>query len=144
MRVVILGCGRIGAKVADLLDSEGHEITIIDPDPESFRRLSPTYRGRAVVGVGIDEELLRRIGLDQSDAFIALTEGDNTNVMAAQIAKHYFGVPHVISQIKDPIRGEAYQGLGITTICPTTIGADAIRDEIEGKPAEGSKPSTGR
>ena len=133
MRVVILGCGRVGAMVADVLDSEGHEVTVIDADAEAFRRLSPSFRGTAVVGVGIDEDLLRRAGLDQSDAFIALTEGDNTNVMASQIAKHVFDVPQVISQIKDPIRGEAYQVLGITTICPTIIGADAIRDFIEGR-----------
>ena len=133
MRVIILGCGRVGATVADILDAEGHEISVIDPDPESFRRLSPGFRGRAVVGVGIDEALLRRIGIEQADAFVALTEGDNTNVMASQIAKHIFSVPHVISQVKDPFRGETYQLLGITTVCPTLIGADAIRDVIEGR-----------
>jgi len=133
VRVVILGCGRLGARVADLLDAEGHDVTIIDGDPDAFRRLSPGFRGTAVVGVGIDEELLRRAGVDQADAFLALTEGDNTNAMAGQVAKHVFSVPHVISQIKDPMRGEAYEGLGITTICPTIIGADAIREVIEGK-----------
>lgn len=133
MRVVILGCGRLGAKVGEVLDAEGNQVTIIDADPEAFRRLSPSFRGTAVVGVGIDEELLRRAGLDQADAFLALSEGDNTNAMASQIAKHVFHVPHVIGQIKDPMRGAAYEGLGITTICPTIIGADAIREIIEGK-----------
>jgi len=134
VRVVILGCGRLGARVADLLDSEGHDVTIIDADTDSFRRLSPSFRGSAMAGVGIDEELLRRAGLDRADAFLALTEGDNTNAMAAQVAQRVFAVPHVICQIKDPMRGEAYESLGITTICPTIIGADAIRAAIQAKP----------
>lgn len=117
--------------VADVLSSEGHDVTVIDTDADAFGRLSPSFRGRAVVGVGIDEELLRRAQVDRADVFIALTEGDNTNVMAAQIAQHVFQVPHVISQVKDPMRGEAYVGLGIDTICPTLIGAAAIRDVIE-------------
>ncbi len=133
MRVIIVGCGRVGAIVAELLDAEGHEVTVIDPNADAFRRLSPKFRGQAVAGMGIDEELLRRCGIERADAFLALTEGDNTNVMASQIAQHVFQVPQVISQIKDPIRGEAYQGLGITTICPTIIGADAIREVISGR-----------
>ena len=132
MRVFILGCGRVGAMVADLLSSEGHDVTVIDADPDTVRRLTPRFKGTFISGVGIDEDFLRHAGVEKADAFIALTEGDNTNVMAGQIAKHIFGVPRVISQLKDPMRGEAYAGLGIMTICPTIIGADAIREVIEG------------
>lgn len=133
MRIIIVGCGRVGAMVANVLSKEGHDVTIIDADAEAFGRLSASFQGRVVVGVGIDEELLRSADAELADVFIALTEGDNTNAMAAQVAKHVFGVPHVISQIKDPMRGEAYEGLGITTICPTLIGAQSIRDVIEGR-----------
>ena len=133
MRVVILGCGRVGAKVAEVLDGDGHDVLIIDRKSDAFGRLSPSYRGRAVVGLGIDEDTLVRADLGSADVFIALSDGDNTNVMAAQVAKHVFNVPYVISQIKDPIRGEAYEGLGIMTICPTCIGADAIREVISAK-----------
>lgn len=133
MRVVILGCGRLGAMVAGMLDAEGHEVAVIDAGPEAFRRLAPTFRGTALTGVGIDEDILRQAGIERADAFLALTEGDNTNAVAAQIAGLCYNVPQVIAQIKDPIRGETYEGLGITTISPTTIGADAIRDVIAGK-----------
>lgn len=130
MKVVILGCGRVGAKVAEVLDSDGHDVLVIDRSSTAFNRLGPSYRGRAIVGLGIDEETLISADLDHADVFIALSDGDNTNVMAAQVAKHVFNVPQVISQIKDPIRGEAYEGLGIMTICPTCLGADAIREII--------------
>ena len=126
MRVVILGCGRLGARTAELLNAAGHDVTVIDQDAEAFRHLSPEYRGRAIVGIGIDDEILRQARTDEADVFIALTGGDNTNIMASQVARHAFNVPHVISQIKDPIRGEAYDKLGITTVCPTIIGADAV------------------
>jgi trk system potassium uptake protein len=132
VRVIILGCGRIGAQVADLMDAEGHHVTVVDPDAESFRRLSPRFRGLAMPGVGIDEDVLRRAGIEQADAFVALTEGDNTNIMASQIAKDVFHVPQVISQIKDPARGDTYRTLGIDTVCPTILGADAIREAIGG------------
>jgi trk system potassium uptake protein TrkA len=128
MRVIILGCGRVGAKLAELLDAEGHEVVVIDRDPEAFRRLPPNFKGTVVVGVGIDEDVLRRAGIEQADAFIALTAGDNTNVMASQIAQHVFKVPTVISQIKDPIREETFHMLGIDTVSPTILGADKIRE----------------
>lgn len=135
MRVVIAGCGRIGAELARLLDSEGHDVTVIDRDPEAFRRLSAEFRGRALVGEVIDEELQRQAGVDAADAFIALADGDNHNVMASQIAKHMMGVPIVISQIKDPIRQETYNLLGIEAVSPTIIGAEHILNAIMGNPS---------
>ena len=131
MRVFILGCGRVGAKLAELLDQEGHQVSIMDGDPEAFRRLGRDFRGQAIVGIGIDEDALRRAGLDQADAFVAVTEGDNTNVMASQIAQHIFQVPHVVSQVKDPLRGDIFHLLGIETISPTVLGADQIRALVD-------------
>ena len=130
MRIVVVGCGRLGAILAGLLDEEGHEVTIVDVSADSFARLSPGYRGRAILGLGIDEDVLRSAGIEQADAFVALTDGDNTNLMACQIAKHAFNVPIVVSQQKDAGRGEVFATLGVLTVSPTSIGADAIRQAI--------------
>lgn len=115
-----------------MLDAAGHEVTILDEDGDSFRRLSAQYRGRAVAGSGIDEDALRQANVAEADVFIALTSGDNTNIMAGQIAKLAFEVPHVICQVKDPIRGETYASLGITSVCPTLLGIEAVRAEFDG------------
>lgn len=127
MRIVVLGCGRLGAKVAQMLDSEGDDVTVIDADSDSFTRLGPRFRGRTITGIGIDEDVLKKAGIEQADAFVALSDGDNTNVMAAQIARHIFKVPKVVSQIKDPIREDTYHMLGLETICPTTLGAEVMK-----------------
>ena len=132
VKVVILGCGRVGSTLARLLDSEGHQIAIIDKDSDAFRRLGSEFRGTMVVGTGIDEDVLRRAGIEEADAFAALTNGDNTNVMAAQIAKLVFKVPKVVTRIYDPIREETYRGLGLETISPTTLGARLSHDMILG------------
>ena len=131
-RVIIVGCGRVGAELAGLLDADGHDVTIIDPNVETFRRLTTGFRGTVLAGDGLDEELLRRAGVDQADAFIALTDGDNHNIMASEIAKHVHQVPTVISQIKDPLRGEAFDALGIESVSPTVLGADRIREVMGG------------
>jgi trk system potassium uptake protein TrkA len=130
MRVVIVGCGRFGAKVAEMLDRRGHAVTVIASDPEALTRLPRDFRGKAAVGNAIDVDVLRSHGVEGADAFIALTDGDNTNVVACQIAKYILHVPFVISQIKDPIREDTYQMLGIQTISPTRLGADRIHDVI--------------
>ena len=130
MNVVIVGCGRLGSILACLLDEEGHGVTIVDTNAESFARLSQGYRGRAILGLGIDEDILRSAGVEKADAFVALTDGDNTNLMATQIAKHVFGVPILICQQKDAGRGEFYSTMGIMTVSPTSIGAEAIRQAI--------------
>ncbi|HLH72017.1 MAG TPA: TrkA family potassium uptake protein [Chloroflexota bacterium] len=130
MRVVILGCGRLGAKVAEVLDRHGHDVTVLARDAEGFSRLPKTFSGKTSVANLIDVDELRDKGVKGADALIALTDGDNTNVMACQIAKHILGVPIVISQIKDPEREDTYNTLGIQTICPTRLGADKIREVI--------------
>jgi trk system potassium uptake protein len=116
--------------LAGLLDEEGHHVTIVDVSADAFARLSRGYTGRAILGLGIDEDVLRSAGVERADAFVALTDGDNTNLMASQIAKHVFSVPIVICQQKDAARGEVYSNFGIMSVSPTAIGAEAIRQAI--------------
>ncbi len=130
MKVVIMGCGRVGARLAALLDSEGHTVTILDVDAYSFRRLSSEFNGTALLGNGIDEDTLKRAGIEEADAFIVVTQGDNRNIMAAQIAKHIFNVPKVICRIYDPLRQELYSTLGLEAISPTTIFAQILKEKL--------------
>lgn len=134
MHVVILGCGRVGATLALMLQSEGHSVAIIDRDREAFRRLGRGFRGQTILGIGIDEDVLRKAGIERANAFAATTSGDNSNIMSAQIAKVKFKVPRVIARIYDPLRAEAYKELGIDTISPTLLGAGMCRDFIVGMP----------
>ena len=134
MRILILGCGRVGAALATLMSREGHEVTIIDRDSAAFRRLGSDFSGTPVVGSGIDQDTLRLAGVENADAFVAVTPGDNTNIMATQIAKAKFGVPRVTARIYDPIRAEAYEKMGISTFCSTCVGAGIIKDLITGQP----------
>ncbi len=131
MKVVIMGCGRVGAQLATLLDSEGHTVTVLDYDTYSFRRLPPTFSGTALLGNGIDEEALKRAGIEDADVFVVVTQGDNRNVMAAQIAKHIFNVPRVICRIYDPLRRDLYSTLGLEALSPTTIFAQLLKEKLE-------------
>lgn len=133
MKAVIMGCGRVGAQLADMLDAEGHEVTVLDIDALSFKRLSSTFGGTALIGNGIDQEALKRAGIERSDVFVAVTQGDNRNIMAAQVAKHIFNVPRVICRIYDPLRQEIYEMLGIEALSPTTVFAQLLKDKIGGK-----------
>ena len=126
MRVIIIGCGRVGSRVAAELDSSGEHVTVIDTNPRAFTRLPPSFGGESVRGSGTDEDILRSAGAEQADLVMTLTEGDNRNALAAQLAKHTFGVPRVIAKINDPLRGEAYRALGLETICRTIILGDAL------------------
>ena len=131
-KVVIMGCGRTGSWLANILDAAGHSVTVMDVDAYSFRRLSPDFKGKALVGNGIDQEALKKAGIEETEVFIAVTQGDNRNIMAAQMAKHIFNVPRVICRIYDPLRQEIYQTLGLETISPTTIFADMLKKRVEG------------
>ena len=131
MKVVIMGCGRVGARLAGLLDADGHSVTILDTDAYSFRRLPPKFGGTALIGNGINEEVLKRTGIEEADVFVAVTQGDNRNVMATQIAKHIFNVSKVICRIYDPLRQELYNTLGLETFSPTTIFAQILKEEVE-------------
>jgi len=131
MKVVIMGCGRVGAQLAGLLDTDGHSVTILDTDAYSFRRLPSTFSGTALIGNGLNEEVLKKAGIEEADAFVAVTQGDNRNVMAAQIAKHIFNVPRVVCRIYDPLRQELYSTLGVEAFSPTTIFAQMLREKLE-------------
>jgi trk system potassium uptake protein len=126
VKVVIVGCGRVGSMLARDLDASGHEVTIVDERVSAFNRLGDTYKGNMVVGTGIDESVLRRAGIEAADCFCAVTNGDNRNIMAAQVAKVVFKVPRVITRIYDPIREETYREFGMETICSTTIVSSMI------------------
>jgi trk system potassium uptake protein TrkA len=141
MKIVILGCGRVGAQLAQMLLTEGHGVTVVDQDSSSFLRLGSGFAGQLVLGTAIDEDVLVRAGVQEADALIAVTRGDNTNVMAAQVAKEIFGVPRVICRINDPLREEIYRGLGLETICATVWQARRIKEIVYGQ-ASGGEPCT--
>jgi trk/ktr system potassium uptake protein len=126
MRVIIIGCGRVGAQTALELDKRGDHVTVIDLNPRAFERLPTDYSGITIRGNGSDEDVLRTAEAEMADIVMALTEGDNRNVMAAQLAKHVFGVPRVIAKINDPLRAKAYRTLGLETICRTNILSSAL------------------
>ena len=126
MRVIIVGCGRVGAGLAERLARAGNEVTIIDVSSEAFARLEPDFPGRAIRADGTDEDVLRRAGTDGADMFFSLTEGDNRNVLAAQLASETFGVRDVVAKVNDPVRAEAYTTLGMATICRTRLLIDAL------------------
>ncbi|MFC1934982.1 potassium channel family protein [Chloroflexota bacterium] len=130
MKVIIMGCSRVGAKLAELLEADRHSITILDIDPYSFRRLPTGFNGTALFGNGLHEESLKKAGIGEADIFIALTQGDNRNVMACQIAKHTFNVPRVVCRIYDPLRQELYDTLDIETLSPTTVFAHTLRGKL--------------
>ncbi|HVA86999.1 MAG TPA: NAD-binding protein [Candidatus Saccharimonadales bacterium] len=136
MKAVIVGCGRVGALLATILDAAGNDVSIIDVSTLAFDRLASDFRGNAIRGNGTDEAVLRRAGTAGADVFLAMTEGDNRNVMSAQLATEVFEVSTVIAKINDPLRAEAYAELGIATLCRTTLMADAILEAI-GLPSSG-------
>ena len=132
MKVVVMGCGRVGARVSSILDHNGHDITVIDTNAIAFRRLSPEFGGDTILGTGIDEDVLKSAGIETADAFIAVTNGDNRNIMAGQVARTIFDVANVIVRIYDPVREDTYRRLGLSTVCPTTTISALIIDQAIG------------
>jgi len=130
MRIIIMGCGRVGEQVARLMAVEGHAITIVDMDPGALARLEPDIPARKVVGVGFDRRVLIEAGIEDADAFAAASSSDNANIVAARIARNYFHVPRVVARLYDPRRAEIYHRLGMLTISSTTWGAERIRELI--------------
>jgi trk system potassium uptake protein len=126
MKYVIVGCGRVGAALAEAFDNGGHEVVIIDTSTRAFDRLSAEFKGQAIRGDGTDEDVLRKAGVEGADVLLALTEGDNRNVMAAQVAIEKLAVGKTIAKINDPVRAAAYAELGIATVCRTTMLTDAV------------------
>jgi trk system potassium uptake protein len=126
VKIVIVGCGRVGAAAADLYDRGGHQVVVLDSRTASFDRLPSSFGGTAIRGDGTDEDVLKRAGAEGADIFLALTEGDNRNVMSAQLAIEALGVDRVIAKINDPLRAEAYAALGLATLCRTGLMLDAV------------------
>ena len=126
MRIVIVGCGRVGSTLAENLDAAGHEVIILDVKTAAFDRLPETFKGAAVRGDGTDEEVLKAAGAQGADIFLSLTEGDNRNIMAAQVATETLGIPQVVAKINDPVRAAAYAELGVVTLCRTNIMVDSV------------------
>jgi len=134
MRYLIVGCGRVGSTLAKLLDKDNHDVIVVDENPAAFKRLGQKFKGHVVVGTGIDYDVLKRAGAGSADGLIAVTNGDNRNVMAALIAQRMFHIRQIVARIYDPTRGLMYRDLGIDTVCPTTIGAKMIRDMLAEAP----------
>ncbi|MCL5070073.1 MAG: TrkA family potassium uptake protein [Actinobacteria bacterium] len=130
MQIIIMGCGRVGSNLANLLSMEGHKTSIIDRDPKSFERLGKNFKGQKILGFGYDKDILEKAGIEEADAFAAVTQGDNRNIVGALIAKREYRVPIVIARIYDPVRALAYNKLDIATISPTKWGANKIRELI--------------
>jgi trk system potassium uptake protein TrkA len=126
MKVIIMGCGRIGSQVSELMSKQGHDVTVIDHDANAIGRLGPNFKGRVVQGLGFDRSVLTGAGIERADAFVAASSSDNANIVAARIARNIFRVPRVVARLYDPRRAEIYQRLGLTTISSTNWGAERI------------------
>ena len=126
VHVVIMGCGRVGAGLARELEASGHSVSIIDQNREAFRRLGADFKGMTVSGVGFDRDILLEAGIDRADAFAAVSNGDNSNILAARVARETYGVQNVVARIYDPARAEIYQRLGIPTVATVLWTTDQI------------------
>jgi trk system potassium uptake protein TrkA len=132
MKVVIMGCGRVGAELASMLDAGGHRVIVMDTDQYGFRHLPTSFGGVAIVGSGLEDEALKKAEIEDADVFVSTTRGDNRNAMACQIAKHIYHVPKVLSRIYDPIREDMYSSLGIESVSPTKVVAGLLKEKVEG------------
>ena len=121
-----MGCGRVGSSLATELEAAGHSVSIIDQTREAFRRLGPDFKGTTVTGVGFDRDILREAGIEKAEAFAAVSNGDNSNILAARVAREMFGVEKVVARIYDPGRAEIYQRLGIPTVATVLWTTDQI------------------
>jgi trk system potassium uptake protein len=123
---VIMGCGRVGSSLALILESQGHSVAVIDSNEAAFRRLGTTFAGRRVTGIGFDRDTLREAGIEDAEAFAAVSSGDNSNILSARVARETFGVDNVVARIYDPGRAEVYQRLGIPTVATVRWTADQM------------------
>ncbi|MFC1511303.1 potassium channel family protein [Candidatus Margulisiibacteriota bacterium] len=130
MHVIIVGCGRVGSQLAQILSAEGHNVVIIDKKATAFKRLGPDFNGITINGVGFDPEILKRAGIERADALAAVTNGDNSNIMVSEIAKKIYNVKRVITRIYDPLRADIYKKFGLNTISTTTIVAQIFRSAL--------------
>jgi trk system potassium uptake protein TrkA len=126
VHVVIMGCGRVGSTLARSLEDRNHTVAVIDSEPDAFRRLGPGFNGEKVTGYGFDQEVLEKAGIRRADAFAAVSSGDNSNIIAARVARETFGIDQVVARIYYPGRAEVYQRLGITTVATVKWTADQV------------------
>ncbi|HUK67474.1 MAG TPA: TrkA family potassium uptake protein [Streptosporangiaceae bacterium] len=126
MHIVIMGCGRLGSTLAHILEDQGHTVAMIDQDAEAFRRLGSGFKGRRITGIGFDRDVLIEAGVEEASAFAAVSSGDNSNIIAARVARETFGVQNVAARIYDPRRAEVYQRLGIPTVATVRWTADQM------------------
>ncbi|AEY66652.1 TrkA family potassium uptake protein [Clostridium sp. BNL1100] len=131
MQVVIIGCGKVGAKFAQVLSEEGNEIVIVSNDPKAFKNLPPDFDGVTLTGVPIDQDVLKMAGIENADVLVAVTEDDNVNIMVCQVAKEIFKVPKVVARIYNPAREHVFHQFGLETICPTDITVNVMRAMVE-------------
>jgi trk system potassium uptake protein TrkA len=130
VHVVIMGCGRVGSTLARSLEDRNHTVSVIDSEPDAFRRLGPGFNGDKIAGMGFDQEVLEKAGIRRADAFAAVSSGDNSNIIAARVARETFGIQQVVARIYDPGRAEVYQRLGITTVATVKWTADQVLRRI--------------
>ncbi len=128
MKVIIMGCGRVGEQISQLMAAEGHAVAVIDQNPQALARLGPNFRGQCVLGLGFDRRVLLEAGIEQAEAFAATSSSDNANIVAARLARNVFHVPKVVARLYDPRRAEIYRRLGLVTISSTTWGAERIHE----------------
>jgi len=134
MRIVILGCGRVGARLASVLDTEGHKVAVIDENRLAFQHLEEKFKGSMVIGHGLDDQAIKETELDKADAFVAVTDSDNVNLMTVQLAKEKFGINRSIARVYDPKRAAAFKEIGITAVCPTIMMTDMLKETLFPKP----------
>lgn len=143
VHIVIMGCGRVGSSIARSLEDLGHSVAVIDRNPDAFRRLGPEFGGRQVLGMGFDREVLRKAGIQKAGAFAAVSSGDNSNIVAARVARETFGIDHVVARIYDPKRAQVYERLGIPTVATVPWTSDQLLHRLlsEGPAEEWRDPS---
>lgn len=127
---IVVGCGRVGARVATSLSADGHDVAVVDQDPDAFQNLGVAFNGLTVAGTGIDADILRKAGVEKADSLAAATSNDSVNLMVAQLAKEVFGVPRVASRINEPDREDIFREFGLATVCPTNLGAAQLKSEL--------------
>lgn len=133
MNILLVGCGKVGSKLADALCVDGHDVTVVDRDESNFKLLSSKFTGFTTFGVPIDLDVLRRAGIESCDAVAVVSSDDNTNIMVSQIAKEIFNIPIVITRIYDPAREQLFSRFGLKTICPTNLTVSAVRSALNEK-----------
>jgi trk system potassium uptake protein len=136
VHIVIMGCGRVGSTIAHILEDQDHSVAVIDQDPDAFRKLTASFKGSKITGIGFDRDVLIEAGIEHADAFAAVSSGDNSNVISARVVRESFGIERVVARIYDPRRAEVYQRLGIPTVATVRWTADQMLRKLLPEGAE--------